>query len=191
MTNFDPIFFRYQIDIIMLNLKSFQIFVDYLKDIGKKCKFNESEEREYNSIFNILRKDYFNFKLERFFTNCEKAGFICDFNQQVELPITEELAGLFVTDDDLNNFSYEGIYILNRLVVKLCFLDRFINNLLKYLNLEDSIEKRKELNIDLVQENLIELKKSIKYLIKELVRTNFVSQELRDMTTLVFWTEGL
>ena len=169
-------------------MKGLQIFIDYLNNLGKKCQFDESEELEYDSIFNSLTKDYFDIKLEQFFTNSEKVGFTYDFNQQSNLKTGQESAGLFVTDADLNNFPSEGTYNLNPLVVKLCFMDQFINKLCKYSDLEDSIQKRKESNVDLIQNDLIELKEAIQFLIEELVRTSFVSQEFRDMTTLFFWT---
>lgn len=108
-----------------------------------------------------MTEEYFDIKLEQFFNNfnLKEAEFTYDSNQQVKLTTTKEYAGLFVTDADLNNFSCEGKYILNRLVVKLCFLARFIDNVFKH---SDS----KESDVDLIQADFIELKKAIEDLNK-------------------------
>lgn len=190
MTNSDSIIFRHQIDVIILNLKAIQQLIDHIHNLGNKYQFDKGQELEFHSIFNILKKQSLDVKLEQFFQNIEHAGFYYDFTEQVEILTTkEEYVNLFVTQDNFDNFSWGNEYSLSSLIIKLSFMDRLLETLcIKYSNLE---EKLKESNFDLIQEDFIELRKAIRSFITVLRTSSFISQEIRDLMTLVFWNEVL
>ena len=190
MTNSDSIIFRHQIDAIILNLKAIQQLIDHIGNLGNKYQFDKDQELEFHSIFNILKKQYLDVKLEQFFQNIENAGFIYNFDEQFEILTTnEEYVNLFVTQDNFDNFSWKNEYSLSSLIIKLSFIDRLLETLyIKYSNLE---EKLNESNFDLIQEDFIELRKAIRSFITVLRTSSFISQEIRDLMTLVFWNEVL
>lgn len=194
MTNFDLIPFNPQIDFIILNMKRIQSLVDRAKNSKQEFEFGKKlASEDYSSISLSTEEDSdislsieedlesLNVKLERFLTNCEKAGFIYDFELE-QIPYVNQLIELVVTQDDIDNFSWRDKSTLNHLLIALCFMDRSID--LLFIQQDPKVS---EPNFHLIEEDFNEVQLAIRSFITVFITTSFISQEARQLTTVFYW----
>nr|UXN44461.1 hypothetical protein [Navicula tsukamotoi]UXN44532.1 hypothetical protein [Navicula tsukamotoi] len=180
MTNFDLIPFNPQIDFIILNMKRIQSLVDRAKNSKQEFEFGKKlASEDYSTIRENLEN--LNHKLERFLTNCEKAGFIYDFELE-QIPYVNQLIELVVTQDDIDNFSWRDKSTLNHLLIALCFMDRSID--LLFIQQDPKVS---EPNFHLIEEDFNEVQLAIRSFITVFITTSFISQEARQLTTVFYW----